>query len=427
MQLRLGSTRSAACALLVASVAAGTVSAQTKGATTCFKCHKPNAKDMWETQAPFHKKSTEQLSSPKAAAFAAAIGLASPTTVTGKPGDCVSCHANVVAGAPSEGVSCESCHGAAGGYFKPHQEPDFYDKSVAQRLGMRDMFNNAGAIAAVCVDCHVTPDPRLKKAGHPAGEGFDPGKGIAKMVHWDSGISEKRKRSGYGPALYAKVSTEGSPLVAKRLASAGAGGGAAPAAAPAAKPAGPAAAPAAPATGPAAAPAAPAATGGSRAPRPKAAAPDPFDWDQPVAELPANYPGDGGAAAPAAPAAPAAAPGTSAPAAAPAVRPQAPSTAPEAPPVPAEPALAPAGTASAKPAAIAKPVFDPARPPAAQVSALRGQAAVALSDLLRSKAGTLALAPPTPPLEYKGPDGELLRIQDEILYLTLTALRKPEP
>jgi hypothetical protein len=406
---------------------------QIKGPTSCFKCHKPQAKSSWETEAPFHKKSIEQLSAPKAAAYAAAIGLASPTTITGK-GDCVSCHASVVGGAPSVGVSCESCHGPASGYYTPHQEPEFYDKPEAQRLGLRDLFNKSGAIAQMCVNCHVTPDPRLKKAGHPAGEAFDPGKGIAKMVHWDSDISVKRKRTGYGPALYAQISADARPLAAKRLASAGpavASGPTAPS-----KTAAPAG------TAPAAAPPAGAATTG--APKPAAAAPpaapapkprpagtaDPFDWDQPVAPLPADYPSDGGtAAAPAEPEAPSAESAGSiadpavAPIAPPPPRPavpRAPSTAPEAPAMPIEPLIAPPPPPLASKANV--------RTPAERVAESRGRAAVVLAGLLKSKgAKQLDLRPPAPPREFQGPDSELFRLQDEILYLALETLRRPQP
>jgi hypothetical protein len=407
MVTRLVRARSGSLALaaLMSALLSGTPAAaqQIKGPTTCFKCHKPQARSMWETDAPFHKKSVEQLSAPKAAAFATAIGLASPTTVTGRPGDCVSCHATVVGGTPSVGVSCESCHGPASGYFTGHQEPEFYDQPQGKWMGLHNMFNDPRAIAETCVNCHVTPDPRLKKAGHPAGETFDAGKGIAKMVHWPSDASVKRKRSAYGPALYAQVSAQGAPLVAKRLAS----GGAATAAASAPGPA------AAPVAAPVAAPAGGAAAPPAPRPRPAAKAADPFDWDQPVAALPADYPGEAGvASAPAPPSAPAA---TAPPAAQ-----RTPSTAAELPPAPEAPALSaprPVVAAPAGPATVTAPV-----------PAVRGRAALVMAQLLKSKgASKVVLPPPSAPREFDGPDGELLRLQDEVLYLALESLRKGEP
>jgi hypothetical protein len=374
-------TLSAACLGL-----AGGAKAQVKGPTTCFKCHKTMAKPVWETDAAFHKKAVEQLAGPKAAAFAAAVGLASPTTVTGKPHDSVSCHATVVGGSPSVGVSCESCHGAAGGYFTPHQEPEFYNQPESQWLGLRNMYKKPAAIAAMCVSCHVTVDPRLKKAGHPVGEAFDAGKGLSKMVHWDSGVSTNRKRDGYNAAFYAQVSAESPKLVAKRLSSAGPSLAAA------------APAPPPPSSGKPAAPARPAA----------AAKADPFDWDQPVAALPADYPGDSAPAITAKAAAPA--PGRPRP-----QRALAPSTAAEVPITPEEPTqkapppLAPAAT----------------KPPAARAAELRGRSASVLASLLKSKhTGQLDIPPAAPPAEFQGPDGELLRLQDEVLYLALETLRK---
>jgi hypothetical protein len=391
--------------------AAPAVAQSIKGPTTCFKCHKPQARSMWETDAPFHKKSVEQLSAPKAAAFATAIGLGSPTTVTGRPGDCVSCHATIVGGTPSVGVSCESCHGPASGYFTGHQEPEFFDQPPAKWMGLRNMYNDPRAIAETCVNCHVTPDPRLKKAGHPAGESFDAGKGIAKMVHWPSDASTKRKRTGYGPALYAQVSSQGAPLVAKRIAS---GGTATAAAAPPPPPKAGAPPPiAAPAAAPAAAPVAGTVAPSTSRPRPAAKAADPFDWDQPVAALPTDYPGESRA-----PSAPQAAPPPAA--SAPAAVPRAPSTAAELPPAPEAPPLsapAPAVATTAGPAPVTAPV-----------PAVRGRAALVMAQLLKSKGPAKVVLPaPSAPREFDGPDGELLRLQDEILYLALETLRKGGP
>ena len=48
---------------------------------------------------------------------------------------------------------------------------------------------------------------------------------------------------------------------------------------------------------------------------------------------------------------------------------------------------------------------------------------IVLADLLRQKK-KLDLPPPAPPLEFSGPDAELLRLQDEILALALETLRR---
>jgi hypothetical protein len=80
--------------------------------------------------------------------------------------------------------------------------------------------------------------------------------------------------------------------------------------------------------------------------------------------------------------------------------------------------VAPAATGPAAPKAP--------RPPAAEAVALRGEALQALEKLLRSGARTPAAHDPARPGEYSGPDGELLRLQDEVLALALEALRRPE-
>src|SRR5207245_6566228 len=50
-----------------------------------------------------------------------------------------------------------------------------------------------------------------------------------------------------------------------------------------------------------------------------------------------------------------------------------------------------------------------------------------LERLLQKRAGALDLPAPSPPAEFGGIDGELLRIQDEVLALALEALRKRSP
>jgi hypothetical protein len=72
----------------------------------------------------------------------------------------------------------------------------------------------------------------------------------------------------------------------------------------------------------------------------------------------------------------------------------------------------------------------PAPPPGpssatARVAAARGTAASVLARALRQGARAPNLPPPARPREFKGPDGELLRLQDEVLALALEALRRP--
>jgi hypothetical protein len=89
-------------------------------------------------------------------------------------------------------------------------------------------------------------------------------------------------------------------------------------------------------------------------------------------------------------------------------------TGPEAGPTSA--ALAPSSTAaSATPSA------------AARVAGLRGEGIAAIEKLLRAGVRAPELPAPAAPDEFKGPDAELLRLQDEVFALALQALRKAKP
>jgi hypothetical protein len=84
-----------------------------------------------------------------------------------------------------------------------------------------------------------------------------------------------------------------------------------------------------------------------------------------------------------------------------------------------------ATTAPALAASPPPPVAQGPRSATARVAEARGDAAVVLTRLLRQGARAPNLPPASPPLEFKGPDGELLRLQDEALALALEALRRP--
>jgi len=59
------------------------------------------------------------------------------------------------------------------------------------------------------------------------------------------------------------------------------------------------------------------------------------------------------------------------------------------------------------------------------VAGARGGAALVLARVLRAGARDPALPAAAAPREFKGPDGELLRLQDEAIALALEALRRP--
>src|SRR5262249_37875338 len=66
--------------------------------------------------------------------------------------------------------------------------------------------------------------------------------------------------------------------------------------------------------------------------------------------------------------------------------------------------------------------------PAAAVAAVQGRA-VALVDALLRRGGRVAVrvTPPEKKTDYRGPDADLLRLQDEVLSLAIDALRTAPP
>lgn len=197
------------------------------GPNECLNCHDHDEERAWyekkeipEVQRLFpdksanagHINSLKQLETPKSKEFAAAIGLADKYDVNGA---CVQCHATVFAGDANAGVSCESCHGPASGYLKPHQAKGAYEESVAQH-GMTRLVGNVQGWTQQCTNCHVMNDDRLIKAGHPSGDDFDLGKRFQPVsIHFKKkydatdvsaiGRSEmaaiiRRRRPGSAPA-----------------------------------------------------------------------------------------------------------------------------------------------------------------------------------------------------------------------------------
>ena len=66
---------------------------------------------------------------------------------------------------PDEGVSCETCHGAAGPWLRGHTRSDWtYTMRVS--AGMHDL-RSLYVRANTCVACHQNIDNALLKAGHP--------------------------------------------------------------------------------------------------------------------------------------------------------------------------------------------------------------------------------------------------------------------
>lgn len=135
------------------------------GSKSCKACHS-NAKmggtayKTWEKTA--HAKAFETLKSAEADKIAKEAGHSTKAAETDA---CLSCHVTGMneKGAKfdkkfdkSEGVGCESCHGAASAYKSKHAK----DVEGAAKLGL---MNPEGAeIEKLCVTCHNEKSPTFK-------------------------------------------------------------------------------------------------------------------------------------------------------------------------------------------------------------------------------------------------------------------------
>ena len=358
---------------------------QNVGPNECVNCHDHQNQRQWyekgeiqDVQKRFPQKSAnaghinslKQLEAPKSNDFAKALGVRDKYDLAGA---CVRCHATVFAGDANAGVSCESCHGPASGYLKPHQTKGAYAQSVT--LGMNDVVGKVAAWAEQCTRCHVVDDQRLVAAGHPSGDTFDLGAMFAPVsVHF-----VKKYNDG-------DVRAQSQELVRRIIASR--------AAPPPASNAGAAAGQRPPVNEPP--PQAPAASSAvSMAPPPAAA--------QPV-KGPAPVVPPVSAVAPAAPARGVTPPAASAPA----------------PPAQTVPSSAPAVAAS--PASLVAAEAPPSSVSGALALA-QGKLIAELTSILASGATVpVRSSISVPQTPYAGPDADLLEIQREAIALALEIL-----
>ena len=84
----------------------------------------------------------------------------------------------------SEGVSCESCHGAAENWLRSHTRTD-YTRADRTAAGMRDL-QNLYIRANTCVACHQVVSQPLLKAGHPELIFELDGQSVAEPKHWSA-------------------------------------------------------------------------------------------------------------------------------------------------------------------------------------------------------------------------------------------------
>ncbi|HEV2748332.1 MAG TPA: multiheme c-type cytochrome [Allosphingosinicella sp.] len=171
-------------AAALAQGGAGHVGVATCGGTTCHGRSEADGKIVrqdelmtWQDEASpagAHSRAFRVLSEPRSQAIARRLGIGEATSAP----MCLGCHATTVAGTRgprfqlSDGVGCESCHGAAAGWLASHYAVGASHAANVAR-GMVPL-DNPRARAAVCLDCHYGGagpgrfvNHRVMAAGHP--------------------------------------------------------------------------------------------------------------------------------------------------------------------------------------------------------------------------------------------------------------------
>jgi hypothetical protein len=138
-------------------------------------------------QQDFHARAYAVLVTARSARMAEALSLPSASSSE----RCTVCHSPFQTLAPArlasaaqvdEGVSCESCHAAAGPWLRGHTRKDWtYGTRVG--AGMRDL-RNFYVRANTCVACHQNLEADLLQAGHPELIFELDGQAVAEPKHW---------------------------------------------------------------------------------------------------------------------------------------------------------------------------------------------------------------------------------------------------
>jgi hypothetical protein len=164
------------------------------GAADCSSsgCHGGAGRDqnqylIWSRRDPHSQRPFATLTTARSRQIADALQIKDPLTDS----RCISCHAPLQEVAPvlradsvkpSEGVSCESCHGPAELWLRSHTRKDWThaDRTFA---GMRDL-KNLYVRGNTCVACHQTVAVPLLKAGHPELIFELDGQCVSQPRHW---------------------------------------------------------------------------------------------------------------------------------------------------------------------------------------------------------------------------------------------------
>jgi Cytochrome c554 and c-prime len=187
-----------AAGILFAAAAAQSAETTTKslGAASCANssCHggggeKQNQFLVWSLKDFHSQRPAATLTTARAKQIADALDIKDATANA----RCTVCHAPLhevpenLRGENfkvSEGVSCESCHGAAENWLRSHTRKD-YTHADRTAAGMRDL-QNLYVRANTCVACHQNVDADILKAGHPELIFELDGQSVAEPKHWSA-------------------------------------------------------------------------------------------------------------------------------------------------------------------------------------------------------------------------------------------------
>jgi hypothetical protein len=163
--------------------------AQSCGSTSCHG-GAGNNKDqftIWTKYDFHHLRPCATLETPRAERIAQALKIGAPA----QSAACTVCHAplqtlaagQLAAGVPiTEGVTCESCHGAARSWLRGHTRHDWAnaDRVQAGMRGLRNLYVRAG----VCIACHQNLAADVRAAGHPELIFELDGQAVSQPKHW---------------------------------------------------------------------------------------------------------------------------------------------------------------------------------------------------------------------------------------------------
>ena len=155
---------------------AGELAKGIEGAKTCTDCHDHKLEGQVWRKSSHYQTIKKRADSDKAWDILEKLKLDDASMK--KQVRCMKCHTTVqlIRNKPvaKSGISCESCHGPAEAWIKPHQTAG---EPVVEMIRPGDIY----ALANNCLTCHTVPDEELVNVGgHPAGSDFE-------LVAWSQG------------------------------------------------------------------------------------------------------------------------------------------------------------------------------------------------------------------------------------------------